>query len=90
MHGRLCSKTEENGAVDSLEMPVPTTSGGRTRRTGLLTVMERPPGKTQLLFIVLCPFHFIANLIRKQGKCFHLFYACQYRACIHPSICYNT
>lgn len=45
MHGRLCSKTEENGAVDSLEMPVPTASGGRTRRTGLLTVMERPPGK---------------------------------------------
>ncbi|XP_055309782.1 uncharacterized protein LOC129573368 isoform X2 [Sitodiplosis mosellana] len=43
MHGRMCSKTEENGAVDSLEMPVPTTSGGRTRRTGLLTVMERPP-----------------------------------------------
>lgn len=22
-----------------------TSSGGRTRRTGLLTVMERPPGK---------------------------------------------
>lgn len=43
MHGRL-SKAEENGVVDSLEMPVPTTSGGRTRRTGLLTVMERPPG----------------------------------------------
>lgn len=43
MHGRL-TKAEENGAVDSLEMPVPTTSGGRTRRTGLLTVMERPPG----------------------------------------------
>lgn len=44
MHGRL-TKTEENGAVDSLEMPVPTASGGRTRRTGLLTVMERPPGE---------------------------------------------
>lgn len=43
MHGRL-TKAEENGAVDSMEMPVPTTSGGRTRRTGLLTVMERPPG----------------------------------------------
>lgn len=46
MHGRLCPKTEENGGVDPLEMPVPTTSGGRTRRTGLLTVMERPPGKS--------------------------------------------
>ncbi|XP_031619529.1 serine/threonine-protein kinase SIK3 homolog isoform X2 [Contarinia nasturtii] len=44
--GRMCAKTEENGAVDSLEMPAPTTSGGRTRRTGLLTVMERnPPGR---------------------------------------------
>lgn len=47
MHGRLCPKPEENGAVDSLEMPVPTASGGRTRRTGLLTVMERPPGKNK-------------------------------------------
>lgn len=44
MHGRL-TKAEENGAVDSLEMPVPTAAGGRTRRTGLLTVMERPPGE---------------------------------------------
>lgn len=24
--------------------PAPASSGGRTRRTGLLTVMERPPG----------------------------------------------
>lgn len=39
--------------------PIPSTSamspngssGGRTRRTGLLTVMERPPGKKKLQFI---------------------------------------
>lgn len=43
MHGRL-SKADENSTVDSLEMPVSTATGGRTRRTGLLTVMERPPG----------------------------------------------
>lgn len=47
MHGR--TKTDEQGTVESLEMPVPSTSGGRTRRTGLLTVMERPPGNIQIL-----------------------------------------
>lgn len=46
MHGR--NKTDEQGNVESLEMPVPSTSGGRTRRTGLLTVMERPPGNYHL------------------------------------------
>lgn len=55
MHGRACSNKlpDESGPVDPLEMPVPSTSGGRTRRTGLLTVMERPPGsfKVKTLFI---------------------------------------
>lgn len=45
MHDRGCSKSDDNSVVDPLEMPIPSTSGGRTRRTGLLTVMERPPGK---------------------------------------------
>lgn len=47
MHGRACSKQlpDDTSVADSLEMPVPSTSGGRTRRTGLLTVMERPPGE---------------------------------------------
>lgn len=45
MHGRPCSKSDDNSTVDSLEMPIPSSSVGRTRRTGLLTVMERPPGK---------------------------------------------
>lgn len=61
MHGRLCPKPEENGAVDSLEMPVPTASGGRTRRTGLLTVMERPPGKKKTLYRI---FHSIHTFLR--------------------------
>lgn len=33
--------------VDSLDVPLahsPAPAGGRTRRSGLLTVMERPPG----------------------------------------------
>lgn len=68
MHGRLCPKPEENGAVDSLEMPVPTASGGRTRRTGLLTVMERPPGKKK---------HYTGYFIR-----FILFYALQSPPCM--------
>jgi hypothetical protein len=43
--------------------PIPSTSGmsqsgssGRTRRTGLLTVMERPPGKRIGLLPFLTPF----------------------------------
>lgn len=52
-----------NPAAHSLEPPVahspiPSTSGmgqsvtsGRTRRTGLLTVMERPPGKLLIGFL---------------------------------------
>lgn len=63
MHGRLCPKPEENGAVDSLEMPVPTASGGRTRRTGLLTVMERPPGKKKTTTQYRI-FHSIHNFLR--------------------------
>lgn len=47
MHDRVCSKPDENSSTDPLEMPIPSSSGGRTRRTGLLTVMERPPGKNQ-------------------------------------------
>lgn len=69
MHGRGCSKrhtvgcTDDlspNGPVDSLEVPLPhspapSTSSGRTRRTGLLTVMERPPGMhTKQFPIVMC------------------------------------
>lgn len=57
MHGRLCPKSEENGAVDSMEIPVPTASGGRTRRTGLLTVMERPPGKEDTAHYFKCHSH---------------------------------
>lgn len=67
MHGRLCSKTEENGAVDSLEMPVPTTSGGRTRRTGLLTVMERPPGKRKFSLAIFSFFLFIHFIVHCQS-----------------------
>lgn len=36
----------------SAQSPAPSTSGGRTRRTGLLTVMERPPGLCSLLIIM--------------------------------------
>lgn len=60
MHGRGCSKRHTVGCTDDLSSsstnpndstteqslshsPAPSTSG-RTRRTGLLTVMERPPG----------------------------------------------
>lgn len=45
--------------------PIPTTSGmsqsgssGRTRRTGLLTVMERPPGKASTILVWLSFFYF--------------------------------
>lgn len=62
MHGRGCSKRHTVGCTDDLSAasgadaldpslahsPTPTP-GGRTRRTGLLTVMERPPGN---LFVV--------------------------------------
>lgn len=62
MHGRGCSKRHTVGCTDDLSAttvadslepslahsPAPST-GGRTRRTGLLTVMERPPGKPFLL-----------------------------------------
>lgn len=40
------TKTDDSSGVDSLDMPIPSSSGGRTRRTGLLTVTERPPGKS--------------------------------------------
>lgn len=62
MHGRGCSKRHTVGCTDDLSAtsvtdplepslahsPAPST-GGRTRRTGLLTVTERPPGKPFLL-----------------------------------------
>lgn len=64
MHGRGCSKRYTVGSTDEMlssaitndntseqslsHSPAPSTSG-RTRRTGLLTVMERPPGK-QLIY----------------------------------------
>lgn len=44
---------ENLAEVPQIHSPAPSasSSGGRTRRTGLLTVMERPPGK--LLYITL-------------------------------------
>lgn len=43
--------------------PIPSTSGmsqnvssGRTRRTGLLTVMERPPGNLELKTLLACSY----------------------------------
>lgn len=50
------SQTRASGAEGGLDQqssthsPGPQSSGGRTRRTGLLTVMERPPGKTVMHF----------------------------------------
>lgn len=46
----LSTPTSPNANDTSVEpklshSPAPSTSSGRTRRTGLLTVMERPPGK---------------------------------------------
>lgn len=65
MHGRGCSKRHTVGCTDDLSTspvissensveplahsPAPS-SGGRTRRTGLLTVMERPPGTNGFYF----------------------------------------
>lgn len=69
MHGRLTT-TEENGAVDSLEMPVPTASGGRTRRTGLLTVMERPPGELWKLGGFFCCCFLFHSYIHSFGGSF--------------------
>lgn len=59
----------------AVQSPVPSTSGmsqsgssGRTRRTGLLTVMERPPGKLLIRFfcfkfsLSLHDFFFLNNL----------------------------
>lgn len=44
-----------------------TSSGARTRRTGLLTVMERPPGKSLLqLFCLKC----VKFLGKFNFKCF--------------------
>lgn len=64
MHGRGCSKRHTVGCTDDLSVasgadslepslthsPTPTP-GSRTRRTGLLTVMERPPGKQMTLLL---------------------------------------
>lgn len=66
MHGRGCSKRHTVGCTDDLSTsanpndstteqslshsPAPSTSG-RTRRTGLLTVMERPPGRQYIFYI---------------------------------------
>lgn len=67
MHGRGCSKRHTVGCTDDLSSssaspndstteqllshsPAPSTSG-RTRRTGLLTVMERPPGEQFTCFV---------------------------------------
>lgn len=64
MQSRGCLKRHTVGCTDDLSSqsnsgsntmdqnlshsPAPSTSSGRTRRTGLLTVMERPPGKDAL------------------------------------------
>lgn len=56
MHGRGCTKRNTVGCTDDLpavvsdplDVPLahsPAPSSGRTRRTGLLTVTERPPGE---------------------------------------------
>lgn len=63
MHGRGCLKRHTVGCTEDLSQshmtvseidqqalghsPTPQ-SAGRTRRTGLLTVMERPPGKRKI------------------------------------------
>lgn len=53
--------------------PIPSTSGmsqsgssGRTRRTGLLTVMERPPGKRICLLLFRSPFGMDSVIFCKQ------------------------
>lgn len=83
MHGRGCLKRHTVGCTDDLSQPSSSagspmepphghspapTSGGRTRRTGLLTVMERPPGNLLLLhafdmffFTCACFFSFNFN-----------------------------
>lgn len=71
MHGRGCVKRHTVGCTDDLSQPstscgspmepplahspAPTTSG-RTRRTGLLTVMERPPGIFFLFLLIFYEF----------------------------------
>lgn len=39
------SNSNDNGMEASISAPSTSSGGNRTRRTGLLTVMERPPGK---------------------------------------------
>lgn len=66
MHGRKGDElaASPNANENSMEpsIPAPSTSGSRTRRTGLLTVMERPPGMffSRLFFFWVA----IAKLIR--------------------------
>jgi hypothetical protein len=60
--------TDDLSAGQSMEQPIAhspipspgmsqgSTSSGRTRRTGLLTVMERPPGKQRLRLALSLPF----------------------------------
>lgn len=49
------SNSNDNGMEASISAPSTSSGGNRTRRTGLLTVMERPPGKCH--FII--PIHTI-------------------------------
>lgn len=68
MQSRGCLKRHTVGCTDDLSAqansannsmdtnlshsPAPSTSSGRTRRTGLLTVMERPPGMLFLIYFI--------------------------------------
>lgn len=56
MHGRkgddLSSPNANDNAMEPSTPSAPSASGSRTRRTGLLTVMERAPGMF-LYFIIL-------------------------------------
>ncbi|CAH0548609.1 unnamed protein product [Brassicogethes aeneus] len=48
MQGRGQNKRHTMASTEDVHnLQSPTASGGRTRRTGLLTVMERPPGREQ-------------------------------------------
>lgn len=60
--------TDDLSSGQSLEppmLPAPSSSQGssssRQRRTGLLTVMERPPGKRQYMFIRFPAFGFFSH-----------------------------
>lgn len=86
MHGRGCSKRHTVGCTDDLSVnptgqsleppmpPIPSTSqssSGRTRRTGLLTVMERPPGRNSCAS--LSSFSAFGTLLRMNFLLYRLF-----------------